>query len=56
MNNPDIAKAIKQFRTGDAAYGKTDRYYKGEHDLRFATEKFKNVFGPLSWMPFVTSW
>ncbi|MCC6328978.1 MAG: phage portal protein [Acidobacteria bacterium] len=43
----DIETAITRFKESCGAYEKSDRYYRGDHDLKFATEKFKNVFGPL---------
>ena len=46
MNN-DIEKALTNFRSNDERYGKAERYYDGEHDLAFATEKFQNTFGTL---------
>lgn len=45
--NPDIATAIKKFKESSAGYAKSDRYYHGDHDLRYATDKFKNAFGTL---------
>jgi Phage portal protein, SPP1 Gp6-like len=45
--NPDIAKAIKNFKASDAIYKKPEDYYKGSHDLAFATDKFKNAFGTM---------
>jgi hypothetical protein len=46
MNN-DIETALKNFRTSSDRYRKAERYYKGDHDLAFATEKFKNAFGSM---------
>lgn len=45
--NPDIAIAIRRFQDRFDGYRKTERYYNGTHDLRFATEKFQNTFGDL---------
>lgn len=45
--NPDIATAIKKFKDSLPGYDKNDRYYRGDHDLRYATEKFLNTFGSL---------
>lgn len=45
--NPDIATAVKKIKDAEDAYDKAARYYRGEHDLCFATEKFRNVFGQL---------
>lgn len=47
MIKADIEKAIKQLRENQTKYEKLERYYKGDHDLAFATEKFKNAFGEL---------
>ena len=46
MNN-DIEQAITNIRANSARYAKTERYYNGDHDLAFATEKFQNTFGTL---------
>ena len=45
--NPQIEHAIEKFRCSGAKYAKTERYYRGDHDLAFATEKFVNAFGTL---------
>ena len=45
--NPQIEQAIDRFRCSGAKYAKTERYYRGDHDLAFATEKFVNAFGTL---------
>ena len=45
--NADIARAIEVFKDRSAGYAKTTRYYAGDHDLSFATEKFINAFGKL---------
>ena len=45
--NQHISQAIDQFRISAARYQKTERYYRGDHDLAFATEKFANTFGQL---------
>ncbi len=42
-----IEEAIHNFRTAGARYQKPERYYRGQHDLAFATEKFENAFGSL---------
>lgn len=47
MANRDIETALKQFKASADGYAKTDRYYRGDHDLKFATDKFKNAFGSL---------
>jgi hypothetical protein len=46
MNN-DLELAIYKFRGHGAKYGRAERYYAGEHDLSFATEKFQTAFGAL---------
>src|SRR5215210_4525320 len=45
--NKHIDEAIDKFRAGAAGYARTERYYRGEHDLAFASEKFQNTFGSL---------
>ena len=45
--NHDIEQAIETFRCRAAKYAKNERYYRGDHDLAFATEKFANAFGSL---------
>jgi hypothetical protein len=45
--NKDIEQALTNFRAASGRYGKAERYYNGEHDLAFATEKFQNTFGTL---------
>jgi len=45
--NQDIAKCIEALRRQGPRYARTERYYSGDHDLRFATEKFENTFGDL---------
>jgi hypothetical protein len=45
--NPHIEQAIQKFRANSVKYGKTDRYYRGDRDLSFATEKFMTTFGVL---------
>ncbi|MGQ0543373.1 MAG: phage portal protein [Blastocatellia bacterium] len=42
-----IEESIHNFRSVNARYAKTERYYRGDHDLTFATEKFANAFGSL---------
>ena len=46
MNN-DLQTALDNFRCNATKYGKYQRYYDGNHDLAFATEKFQNTFGNL---------
>src|SRR5947209_2668446 len=46
MNN-DRQTALDNFRCNAPRYGKYQRYYDGNHDLAFATEKFQNTFGNL---------
>ena len=45
--NPHIEQAIQTFRVNSVRYAKTERYYRGDHDLSFATEKFLSAFGVL---------
>src|SRR5258706_6381788 len=45
--NKDIEQAITNLRANSARYAKSERYYNGDHDLAFATEKFQNTFGTL---------
>jgi hypothetical protein len=42
-----IEESIHNFRTAGARYTKPERYYRGQHDLAYATEKFENAFGSL---------
>ncbi|MBP6001849.1 MAG: phage portal protein [Pyrinomonadaceae bacterium] len=42
-----IEEAIDHFRRRSALYARAERYYAGDHDLAFATDKFKNAFGAL---------
>jgi hypothetical protein len=43
----DLELAISNLRSAAQRYDKPDRYYRGDHDLAFATEKFENAFGDL---------
>lgn len=43
----DVETAIKQFNDNSTAVKKASDYYAGEHELKFATDKFKNAFGSL---------
>jgi hypothetical protein len=45
--NKDIEQALTNIRANSARYDKTTRYYDGDQDLAFATEKFQNTFGTL---------
>ncbi|MFT3743306.1 MAG: phage portal protein [Pyrinomonadaceae bacterium] len=45
--NTDIEKALTNLRANSTRYDKSIRYYNGDHDLAFATEKFENTFGTL---------
>ena len=45
--NSHIEQAIERFRSSSTRYAKTERYYRGEHDLAFATDKFASTFGTL---------
>ncbi|MBX3243761.1 MAG: phage portal protein [Acidobacteria bacterium] len=42
-----IEEAIQKFRLSATGYARSERYYRGDHDLAFATEKFANTFGSL---------
>ncbi len=42
-----IEEAIQNFRSSGSRYAKPERYYRGRHDLAFATEKFEDAFGSL---------
>jgi hypothetical protein len=43
----DLELTIQNLRVNALRYDKPERYYRGEHDLSFATEKFENAFGSL---------
>lgn len=43
----DIELALGEFRRRAPLYEKAKRYYKGRHNLAFASEKFANTFGSL---------
>jgi hypothetical protein len=43
----DLEQAIKNLRASALRYDKPERYYRGDHDLAFATAKFENAFGSL---------
>ena len=45
--NIHIEEAIDSFRVNATRYAKSERYYGGNHDLAFATDKFRNAFGSL---------
>ena len=45
--NKTIEQAITNLRLNAERYARPTRYYNGEHDLKFATEKFQNTFGTL---------
>lgn len=45
--NEQIEQAIYDLRSNAARYGKSERYYSGDHDLAFASEKFENAFGAM---------
>ena len=45
--NIHIEEAIDNFRVNATRYAKSERYYGGNHDLAFATDKFRNAFGSL---------
>ncbi len=43
----DIVRATERFREKATEYDKAERYYRGDHDLAYATAKFQNAFGSL---------
>lgn len=45
--NQHIEQAIDSFRINAGRYERTERYYRGDHNLAFASEKFQNTFGTL---------
>lgn len=45
--NTHIEQALHNFRINGGRYARTERYYDGDHNLAFASEKFENTFGPL---------
>ncbi len=45
--NIHIEEAIDSFHTNSTRYARSERYYGGNHDLAFATDKFRNAFGTL---------
>ncbi len=45
--NIHIEEAIDGFRRNAGRYARVERYYEGNHDLAFATDKFRNAFGSL---------
>ena len=45
--NHEIEQAIYELRANAARYARSERYYRGDHDLAFATEKFQNAFGTM---------
>lgn len=47
MPAADIAWAVDTWQENAEAYEVCEDYYAGDHPLAFATEKFRNTFGPL---------
>lgn len=45
--SPDIKKALERFKERSTAYAKAEQYYRGQHNLAYATDKFENAFGKL---------
>lgn len=45
--NKNVEQFVDQFRRNATKYARNERYYNGDHDLKFATEKFENTFGSL---------
>jgi hypothetical protein len=46
-DNKDIEIAVKKLSANRLSYLKPAKYYAGDHELQFATDKFKNTFGKL---------
>jgi hypothetical protein len=47
VENPQIAGMYLELLTKWVNYDRIDRYMRGDHQLRFATQKFSNAFGGL---------
>src|SRR6476620_2066142 len=47
MTNTDLQQALDNFRSQATRYERYQRYYDGNHDLAFASDKFQNTFGTL---------
>ena len=47
VGDSDLTRALKQIRNDSRRYRICAQYYRGKHQLPFATEKFKNAFGDL---------
>lgn len=47
INYNDIKAALNGLQARQVAYRKTSRYYLGDQDLSYATQKFRNTFGQL---------
>jgi hypothetical protein len=45
--NEYIEHALRSFRAAAPSIARSERYFKGEHNLAFASEKFQNTFGTL---------
>jgi hypothetical protein len=45
MDNPDIKLAVELLSARGSSYSRFYDYYKGKHQLNFASQKFKNKFG-----------
>lgn len=45
--NDQLEIALERLRTLGGRYELSNRYYRGEHNLSFATDKFANTFGEL---------
>lgn len=43
--NQNLEETIQRLRVAAPRYAKSERYYRGEHYLAFASEKFTNTFG-----------
>src|SRR5437764_1081491 len=45
ISKNEITQALTDLKSRAAMYAKCERYYAGQHNLVFATEKFRNAFG-----------
>jgi Phage portal protein, SPP1 Gp6-like len=42
-----MSRGLKELAARQPGYAKLKRYYEGDHDLSYATQKLKNAFGEL---------
>lgn len=47
VSDTDLTRALKQVTNASRRYRVCENYYRGKHQLAFATEKFRNAFGDL---------